>query len=343
MLRAARSAIHASPAVGSVEVLGAAWPFARVRGDLARVRPDRDGPVLQRLLLRHGVLVFPEQVLTPAQELAAYRAFGLHEEGSDFTFGFEHWGLRPAVIPGFPAVQIQGRCHLEDHFGFSGTLNMSTVSGYKSEGFHSDGLHDTQDPLPGLTQIYCHTPTTKGGETRFACSRRMLQDRSDQAFLRKLQVHYLSVESQAVRGLPVMTRGVVCSRREKDLELGVDPDDPRHADGGVVHPLVQAHPVSGEEAVRVSCGNLGYIEASASMRLSRAESYQLLDDLVGAECDAAYVHQWSAGDFVIWDNRLCLHCGPDEDAMDGDRLMHRIRMNAPTLNSGARDIEERTN
>jgi len=29
--------------------------------------------------------------------------------------------------------------------------------------------------------------------------------------------------------------------------------------------------------------------------------------------------------------------------MDGDRLMHRIRMNAPTLNSGARYIEERTN
>ena len=27
------------------QVLGAAWPFARVRGDLARVRPDRDGPV----------------------------------------------------------------------------------------------------------------------------------------------------------------------------------------------------------------------------------------------------------------------------------------------------------
>ena len=34
----------------------------------------------------------------------------------------------PAVIPGVPAVQLQGRCHLEDHFGFSGTLTMSRKS-----------------------------------------------------------------------------------------------------------------------------------------------------------------------------------------------------------------------
>ena len=56
------------------------------------------------------------EVLTPAQELAVYRAFGLHgreEPQGDFRFGFEHWGLRPRRALPFAFVGFISKFQLE--------------------------------------------------------------------------------------------------------------------------------------------------------------------------------------------------------------------------------------
>jgi taurine dioxygenase len=38
--------------------------------------------------------------------------------------------------------------------------------------------------------------------------------------------------------------------------------------------------------------------------------------------DNLFVHAWSPGDVVIWDNGCVLHRG-DHSAVEGDRVMHR--------------------
>eukprot|EP00438_Fugacium_kawagutii_P017733 Skav203026 [mRNA] locus=scaffold583:354935:355640:+ [translate_table: standard] len=50
-----------------------------------------------------------------------------------------------------------------------------------------------------------------------------------------------------------------------------------------------------------------FLESCAG--LSDAEARDLLEQILapGTATDAVYVHEWSPGDFVVWDNRSTLH------------------------------------
>ena len=60
------------------------------------------------------------------------------------------------------------------------------------EGFHSDGVHDTQRNLPVLTSMYCLEQGDS--DTLFACGRTALKecDEATKALARRLRVHYLN-------------------------------------------------------------------------------------------------------------------------------------------------------
>ena len=42
-----------------------------------------------------------------------------------------------------------------------------------------------------------------------------------------------------------------------------------------------------------------------------------------------YEHQWQEGDFVAWLNTLVLHSASDPSDIEGQRLMHRVRLSTP--------------
>ncbi len=95
--------------------------------------------------------------------------------------------------------------------------------------------------------------------------------------------------------------------------------DPRTS-VGTVHPMVIAHPVSGDRALYLGRRRNAYV-----MGLALDESERLLDE-VWAYADASvYRHRWAAGDLVLWDNRTTMH---RRDAFDpaSRRVMHRTQI-----------------
>jgi len=74
--------------------------------------------------------------------------------------------------------------------------------------------------------------------------------------------------------------------------------------GGMAHPLVRTHPVTGEKALYVDEAYASAIEGMTS-----AESRPLIDFLIGHVTQHAFTCRlrWEPDMLVLWDNRICLH------------------------------------
>ena len=87
-----------------------------------------------------------------------------------------------------------------------------------------------------------------------------------------------------------------------------------------VHPAVKVHPVSGKRAL--------YLNETHTRRfceLEPAESVQLLQRLVvhATRPDNNYVHDWSVGNHLIWDQRSTIHRGAGDFPPDQRRVKIR--------------------
>jgi taurine dioxygenase len=78
-----------------------------------------------------------------------------------------------------------------------------------------------------------------------------------------------------------------------------------------VVPLVQRHGVTGRPFLFLGARRiLAYIDTAPRITgLGKAESGELLDAIYEhiAQPRFAYLHQWRAGDVLLWDNRCCAH------------------------------------
>lgn len=76
-------------------------------------------------------------------------------------------------------------------------------------------------------------------------------------------------------------------------------------------PLVQQHAVTGRRFLFLGARRiLSYIDTAPRITgLNKDESAALLDDIYAhiSRPEFAYLHQWQAGDILIWDNRCCAH------------------------------------
>ena len=251
-------------------------PFARVSGfDLSRASSS-SGEVLRSLMEEHGLLYFEGQRIEPAQEVLINEVFGYHRAGAAQevnNFGWKPGQPKAGTVStlahlGMPSVQLQGKMTLRGEFGLRNVTHVP-VLGYRTEGFHSDGMHDMSDHLPVLTSMHCHKTTERGGQTLFIDARLALRraDPETANLARRLRVHYRSSHNGlGRRGRPMMREGIVRTHAEYDEQLrleGIAPDDPAWAcdDSSPIHPLVRRHPVTGDESVYVSCGNLIFMEA----------------------------------------------------------------------------------
>lgn len=90
------------------------------------------------------------------------------------------------------------------------------------------------------------------------------------------------------------------------------------------HPLVRAHPETGERVLFV---NGYYIEQI--LGVSRPESRALLDMLLEQATRPEYTvrFRWEAGSVAFWDNRATIHLAPSDTAhLDHPRVMHRVML-----------------
>ena len=137
--------------------------------------------------------------------------------------------------------------------------------------------------------------------------------------------------SAAAEALPDELRAAVNGRRARhdssytaagDLRKGASEVTDARRTPGAEHPILRTHPETGRACLFLGRRRNGYI---AGLELDRSEA--LLDRLWNfcTEPRFAYVHQWRAGDLLVWDNRSVIH---RRDAFDANarRVMLRTQV-----------------
>ncbi|NKB78252.1 MAG: hypothetical protein GKR96_14770 [Gammaproteobacteria bacterium] len=271
---------------------------ARVRNVSLGQIPDLDTvKEIDIALERYGVLIFPEQDITPRQMINFSSALG----------DLELTELEAARLPDFKEIFVVGNVG-------KGLVSFSPANEEQELEWHSDHIHHEIAARASL--LYAKEVPDVGGDTLFACMYYAYDGLTvaEQQTCRKLEMihsasgldHYL--EKQKLGD----SNSLSGNRKHKE----------------VVRPLVREHPETGRRGLyfgnQVTIGIVGWDDAEAG---------EFIRHLTKHACQEAfqYRHQWSAQDAVLWDNRRVLHAGTPYDVENTRRLMHRttIRETAP--------------
>jgi taurine dioxygenase len=259
---------------------------AEIRGvDLSRPLEDAAFGEILDAFHRHMLLVFPDQRIDEAQQIAFSRRFG--ELQVHVLDQYRH--------PRHPEIFVQSNVD---------RATGKTTGTHPDKGslaWHSDLSFQARPAL--ATALYGIEVPERGGDTLFAdmCAAYDALDGDSKTLLAGLKaVHDLSV--QRVRaGEPPMTE------RQRAEAPPVE------------HPAVRTHPATGRKALFVSR------HASHIVGLPKAEGDALLERLQAHATSERFVHRqrWKPRDLIIWDNRCTIHSATPYDAAAEKRVMHR--------------------
>ena len=244
-----------------------------------------------------SLLCFPEQPMTDEAQLAFTRRLG-EPEAEHVTLG------KTGKVVYFGTVG-----NVADDGGVRGSTHARTRYQTGNQMWHSDSSFRRVPSFVSITHAY-EVPGDGGG-TGFASMRH--------AYSR------LPADTQAMIEPLRAIHDYVFSRAQ------VAPVDPNHAASlpPVEHKLVRINPGNGLKNYYVGS------HARSIVGWTGIESRTLLDDLLerATAPEDTCMHQWKAGDTVIWDNRCLLHCGNGYDADRWRRRMRQTRVagTGPTL------------
>lgn len=232
---------------------------------------------LAELFHQRLVLLFRSPVLSPREYVAFIRQFG-DPDPSDTSRYHE-----PIDIDGFKGLRLVS--NIEEDGRNKGQF------GNDEMGWHQDRWTDAEPPP--ATALHGVEVTRTGGRTGIA----NLCDAWDAlpADLRD------RIEGRSIH-FPL---------RVNDFEGELDEADVFDESLFRVVPLVQRHAVTGRRFLFLGARRiLAYIDTAPRITgLGKAESAELLDAIYDhiAQPRFAYLHQWRAGDVLLWDNRCCAH------------------------------------
>ena len=268
------SAIAASIAPQSFEVR----PFngavgAEIIGlDLALPINDQDFARLHRAHLEHHVVVFRDQHITPQQQIAFSRRFGV----------LQIHVLKQFLLSGHPEILIVSNI-IEN--------GQSIGLGDAGKFWHSDLSYKE---LPSLgSMLYAQELPSEGGDTLLADMHKAwdtLPQALRTAVAGRSAAHSYTARYSETRfegnWRPTLTPEQLAEVRE------------------VVQPIVRTHPENARKALFVSEGFTTRI-----VGLPEDESRQLLAQLYAhsVQPEHIYRHAWQPGDLVFWDNRSLIH------------------------------------
>lgn len=237
--------------------------------------------------LKHKVVAFPGQQLSPAQLVGFSEYFG--DIGEDPFFG-----------------------HIEEHPQVAAIQrNADERTSIFAEIFHSDWSF--MPVPPAATALYGITIPPLGGDTLFADQVAAYEQLPDD--LRTRVEGLLAIHSAALGYAPDGAYGE--SDQEQGRSMKILPSE--KALETYEHPLVRTHRETGKKALFSSAA---YIKGFVG--LEKDESDALLMELYVHQTQPrfVYAHCWQAGMLVMWDNRALLHAATG--GYDGyDRLLHR--------------------
>jgi taurine dioxygenase len=184
---------------------------------------------------------------------------------------------------------------------------------------HRRGWHTDQSyrrPPPDISLFLAVIPTPQGqGQTLFANATAAYA-----ALPPDMQARVDRLE-----GLHV---GLSAGRGRNDVLEGKTPRPLAPHEQPQRQPLVREHPVTGQRALYMcEYGQMDWVEGPiAGMQPGpHGDGGRLLEALVThtTQPQFVYVHEWTAGDLIVWDNRCLIHAATWFDADNIKRLMWR--------------------
>ncbi|MDL2355712.1 MAG: TauD/TfdA family dioxygenase [Pseudomonadota bacterium] len=252
--------------------------------DLAAPLSDADFALLHRAHLDHHVLVFRDQRITPAQQVAFSRRFG----------ALQIHVLRQFQLPSDPEVLIISNIKENGQpigLGDAGHFWHSDLS-YKAVPSLGSMLHAQELPADGGDTLFANQ------HTAWESLPRHLQRAVEGA---SAEHSYLAKYAELQRRNPW---------RPNLTQAQIDEVVP------VQHPIVRTHPETGRRALFVS-----EHFTTRVVGLAPEASDALLAALFehSTRPEHIYRHQWRAHDMVFWDNRSLMHlaagCPEDQRRM----------------------------
>ena len=262
---------------------------AEIRGvDLSGALSQETFSELHAAFLEHLVVMFPNQHLTPAQQIAFARRFG--------PVMVDPFMKSPAGLPELMIV-IKDK-HEKLAFG---------------EVWHSDNSYLERPPLGSF--LYALEVPPYGGDTLFA-NQYLAYETLSPGLRRMLD------RMSAVHNPRSYTKSISSGNfgPHRTMQLRNDEAMEQATQIETEHPVVRTHPQTGRKAL--------YVNPAYTVRFSgwtEAESRGLLEHLwqqaVRPEFTCRY--RWSANALTLWDNRCAMH-HPVNDYHGHRRVMHRV-------------------
>ncbi len=262
---------------------------ARVEGiDLRKPLSDADQRRINEAWLEHIVLVFPEQNLTPEEQIAFSRRFGVlddHESQAPSTLHPEH---REILV--LSNKMIGGKK--------SGTYN-------SGRNWHTDLSYTTR--LAKGAILHCKEKPPVGGDTMWANLYLALETLTP-------PIRRLIEDLEALHDV-TLVRGI--EQRDPTVVAEMKKRNPP-----VIHPVVRTHPETGRKSLLVNQ------RIRRFLGMSDEESQNLLAMLNthATSPEFVYRHRWSIGDVVMWDNRCSCHVALGDFDQTKPRVMFRCSL-----------------
>jgi taurine dioxygenase len=184
---------------------------------------------------------------------------------------------------------------------------------------HRNGWHSDQSyrrPPPDISLFLAVIPVTQGqGQTLFA----------DGAAAYDALPPDLKAQVEGLEGLHVQPRS---GRSYQAVLAGEAPKPLRSHERPQRQPVVRTHPVTGRRALYLcEFGQMDWLDGPfVGMQPGpQGDGAELLFALMthATRLDFVYIHEWTAGDLVVWDNRCLMHTATWFDAANERRLMWR--------------------
>ena len=250
--------------------------------------------------VEHGVLIFRDQHLAEADQIAFTARFGEPDRYSLSEYQFD--GIPEILL--VSNIQEQGRN--------IGLADAGTT-------WHTDSSYLATPPF--ATLLYAReVPVQDGtvlGDTLFTSAAAAYDALPAET---KHQINGLrAIHSYAAKHAARANLG----RSDRNPPK----QDEQERLAPVEHPIVCTHPVSGRKALYVSAG-----ECSAIPGMVDDAAVALIDELAAhvIRSEFQFRHRWQQHDLIIWDNTQLQHLAIKDYALPLRRLMHRTQVKGAT-------------
>ncbi len=260
--------------------------------DLSQPVSADDMNAIQQAFWKYGVLIFPEQKLSPQNHVDFAKQFGPIE--MDRVLAMEN--AAPRLGAAFADISNLNR---EGKIWDKASRQRMYKEGNKL--WHTDSSFKYK---PGLCSLLYSTSVVPiGGHTEFADQRAAYDA--------------LSPEMKARLEGMIAMHAIEYSRRRTGFE-NFDPEEAKRLPP-VPQLIVRTIPQTGRKSLYVA-SHIGAIKG-----MSAADAEALFQQLLAhvTQRQFVHIHRWRVNDLVMWDNRCTMHRGTDFDDMRFVRDMRR--------------------